>query len=116
MCLLRILSVVFFRATATTEIDTCGRTLPLHDALPISEVGHRLVALRQEAGEARVHMRHAGADLEVDLDSVGRKCGREFERVVEQDLDRADLDQRSEERRVGKEGVSTLSSRWWTYH
>src|SRR3546814_16420556 len=23
---------------------------------------------------------------------------------------------RSEERRVGKEGVSTISSRWWTYH
>src|SRR3546814_14090686 len=26
------------------------------------------------------------------------------------------LDARTEERRVGKEGVSTCSSRWWPYH
>src|SRR3546814_11261218 len=33
--------VVFFKDTATTEIDTYGHTLSLHDALPISRLRPR---------------------------------------------------------------------------
>src|SRR3546814_19857587 len=44
---------------------------------------------------------------------IGEQVGRHRELVVEKSALSA---QRSEERRVGKECVSTCRSRWWPYH
>src|SRR3546814_8344172 len=42
--------------------------------------------------------------------------GREVQEFIEDDLGKAGLARRSEERRVGKECVSTCRSRWSPYH
>src|SRR3546814_14227004 len=41
---------------------------------------------------------------------------RYFQKKLEESLDSSGLRLRSEERRVGKEGVSTCRSRWSPYH
>src|SRR3546814_18280168 len=86
----------------------------------------------------------AGADIIVNTDADGQYVGEDIARIVAPILDgRADIVvgdrgvgdnehfgpvkrrlqelgsaivQRSEERRVGKECVSTCRSRWWPYH
>src|SRR3546814_19043694 len=51
---------------------------------------------------------HRTACLEVDLERVEMRILSAVGAVA--------IDFRSEERRVGKECVSTCRSRWWTYH
>src|SRR3546814_13953015 len=118
--------VFFFNDTATTEIYTYGHTLSLHDALPIYLGGapppalHRAARLGADAG-------HGVFGHPVDAE-LGRHDQRadDAERRVGQDPYRPDhpydgrrarlLWHRTEERRVGKECVSTCRSRWWPYH
>src|SRR3546814_20351726 len=56
-CLCCLFLFCFFNETATTEIYTNGHTLPLHDALPISERRHPRASLLRprddEGAEAR---------------------------------------------------------------
>src|SRR3546814_19082645 len=61
---------------------------------------------RRGPGEALVHAeQHVGDD-----DPRPARC-------PDEDEGNGDADEpRSEERRVGKEGVSTCRSRWWPYH
>src|SRR3546814_13453305 len=103
--------------------DVCSSDL--HD--PDEEGGdHRIDALGRdravEVGEQRAAQAHqAGTEHEglqaTEGDILAEGGGR---RLVVADgphhapPGRAEL--RSEERRVGKEGVSTCRSRWWPYH
>src|SRR3546814_9960438 len=48
------------------------------------------------------------------LDAIG--LGRRLERIAQHHRGRQNRGQRSEERRVGKECVSTCRSRWSPYH
>src|SRR3546814_19138672 len=60
---------------------------------------------RIEAGSVRPFGRHR--QMDVGMIGVGMEC---------QHIGMVPLEQRSEERRVGKECVSTCSSRWSPYH
>src|SRR3546814_16182923 len=104
ICLLCILLFVFFNDTATTEIYSYGHTLSLHDALPI------LSPL--EEPELMSSLTAPGSvppGVFTDL----RRIGPLLERFEGSLLAYArGLLWRSEERRVGKEGVSTCRSRW----
>ncbi len=51
------------------------------------------VGLREHAGEELVDVRGSGDHVQADVNLLLRGAGREAERVVEQDLGRADLDQ-----------------------
>src|SRR3546814_18320792 len=88
-----------FNETATTEIYTYLHTLSLHDALPISCAGlHRALA-------------HTPANrIDAGLGQVN--LGYHAHRYTQP----CELLDRSEERRVGKECVSTCRSRWSPYH
>src|SRR3546814_13370960 len=109
----------FFKYTATTEIYTYCHTLSLHDALPVS---HQLGDLGRPAGSelpaaapgGEVEPAHRRAHLGDRLVAVG-----EMRAVVEVEQHHRPLgghEDRSEERRVGKECVSTCRSRWSPYH
>src|SRR3546814_2021852 len=77
---------------------------------------------------ARRQLGHAQRDIEVlralghllrhlelrGVDDLGAAVGVEHHVLLDQHLVEAGL--RSEERRVGKECVSTCRSRWWPYH
>src|SRR3546814_19807312 len=90
--------VIFFNDTATTEIYTYVHTLSLHDALPIS------------AGKP-------GAEARGDRPrGVSRACLGMEGAIGRPDHPAAPPPGRSEERRVGKECVSTCRSRWSPYH
>src|SRR3546814_19146887 len=127
---------VFFNETAKTYIYSYRHTLSLHDALPLSRL---LSTLRQ-------FYRYLNADLQRDDDPSARlespKLGLRLPRALTEfdvqklleapDIgdplglrDRAMLElmyasglrvSRSEERRVGKECVSTCRSRWSPDH
>src|SRR3546814_11984251 len=107
------LCMFFFNDTATTEIYTYLHTLPLHDALPICQravaVGRRL-SVHPDAGGGR-----GGCGL-------GAVLIAPIERTAQTGSTNADLlarlagGERSEERRVGKECVSTCRSRWSPDH
>src|SRR3546814_20036179 len=124
--------VVFFNITATTEIFTYLHTLSLHDALPI-DVRQRLWH------DVRVRLRpdqHGAVGVAVAAEGTGAadhpRAGplpRPAEGIPAPDRREPRLPQlpvrpdagqfgqaRSEERRVGKECVSTCRSRWCTYH
>src|SRR3546814_18529170 len=116
------LNVFFVNNPSTTEIYTYGHTLSLHDALPIS--------LRGMARRLQFVTAHARAGEELNLDwkamadpdatlvvYMGRAAAAEVaERLIEAGLDAATPVMSSEERRVGKECVSTCRSRWSPCH
>src|SRR3546814_12156484 len=118
----------FFNDTATTEIYTYGHTLSLHDALPIytrqgrppEKDQHQVhrpgpyqptynSADRQDAG-------HSADQSGCDHHDEGHHGGEDAtERNEGKNARQVQSSWRSEERRVGKEWVSTCSSRWSPY-
>src|SRR3546814_20463247 len=92
-----------FNDTATTESYTYGHTLSLHVALPICQ---------SRTGE------FARWGMVVAVTSIGAfAAGLPWGAVgVAAAYGLSDLFIRSEERRVGKECVSTCRSRWSPYH
>src|SRR3546814_14294819 len=129
MCIPLLLCLFFFKQKTAYEMrisdwssDVCssdlaaGRTTDfLHDPVDLVLVHH----LEQQALGAVVVAGHrsGGGDAvgELDqhlLDQLGGD-GAEIGHCLRQ---LADLVVRSEERRVGKEGVSTCRSRWSPYH
>src|SRR3546814_20639584 len=127
-------SVFFFNDTATTESYTYLHTLSLHDALPIlprlrgapcDECGLDIGVLdrgrdpdpetgtfRTDRGIQRGAGRKAAPALGFERFVVDRQASRQHEKFQSTCI----CDGRSEERRVGKEGVSTCRSRWSPYH
>src|SRR3546814_12723923 len=102
----------FFTDTAPTEIYTYCHTLSLHDALPILDTGSDL-KVQYGRRERRLTLLRGRADFRVQHDS-----DRPFVVLVGDASVTATGTrfQRSEERRVGKECVSTCRSRWSPYH
>src|SRR3546814_13697672 len=119
----------FFNVTATTDIYTHLHTLSLHDALPIFFRGDKDDSVRSPCA---VQSRCSGIfENGKTLDVIGvhpRKIVRRNLYVINQDqrihLTRTERGNppdkefcvRSEERRVGKECVSTCRSRWSPDH
>src|SRR3546814_13601985 len=125
--------VFFFTDPATPRIYPAGHPLSLHDALPIFErtavlegeigfvetqveiVGRKSAKAREllahpcriAHGPIDFETRHRHADRVRPRRTIGRE---DRERVA-----RRPLATRSEERRVGKECVSTCQSRWSPY-
>src|SRR3546814_17253055 len=102
----------FFNDTATTEIYTYGHTLSLHDALPIStqtfaewQAGFRKQALTAGIRADLFDRAFIGVSPDMSVIKADRSQP-EFSRPV----------WRSEERRIGKECVSTCRSRWSQTH
>src|SRR3546814_15388579 len=91
--------------------DVCSSDLALQ------EVDHLVVAGALVDRGAVAHQRHLGQVVGAALTQVADRRTDLLERDagVEQALDDLE-DQRSEERRVGKECVSTCRSRWSPYH
>src|SRR3546814_19782938 len=80
------------------------RRLQVEEAMFLNQCGK----LRAEA---------AGPRRLMDDDAAPRFLNRAGDRAQVQRDERAKVDHfRSEERRVGKEGVSKCRSRWWPYH
>src|SRR3546814_14086767 len=117
------------RPPRSTRTDT----LSLHDALPIYRLGHLGII---GGGDAKPHLNIAvgvhqiGSELLLQLEIAGlvlavavaihlmrRLARRSFHplRPVMGGFGRAAAQHRSEERRVGKECVSTCRSRWSPY-
>src|SRR3546814_18963605 len=97
--------------------DVCSSDLPR----PFLAVCRRSL----EADGQRAADRARGADLGVGRRrTLGQRRGvatdiKLVEQVVDVDLEIGlvvEAEERSEERRVGKECVSTCRSRWWPYH
>src|SRR3546814_20314883 len=65
--------------------------------------------LHPEAGSVLVHATYDG-----EMDDLVKTLATL--QVLDLDIASPDLEERSEERRVGKEGVSTCRSRWSPYH
>src|SRR3546814_16183180 len=113
-----IVYVVFFlsfvfQETATTDIYTYRQTLSLHDALPIWPEERGLYPA-MKACEAIAFM---GAWRGLPL-AEGRRRGRVLMAehglgaAADKPVRKLSKGMRSEERRVGKECVSTCRSRW----
>src|SRR3546814_14199993 len=101
---------MFFKDTATTEIYTYLHTLSLHDALPIPAAIQQAPQARSWSEYPTLSQYHCFA---WSTCSLGRMT------LVPDDSCGSPLTQaatRSEERRVGKECVSTCRSRWSPYH
>src|SRR3546814_13929836 len=90
--------------------DAIGRRHPGHAALQTN----RLVTLPLviERGLDRVGDRRA---IGMAIDHAALAC-RAAEQLIDRQARELALDVRSEERRVGKEGVSTGSYRWAPFH
>src|SRR3546814_14015449 len=95
---------LFFNDAAVTEIYTSLHTLSLHDALPIF-AGHRVIGFR-----------YAARRVERNQSALRRPAARAHVEGPRHRRIRILLHKhpggRSEERRVGKECVSTCRSRW----
>src|SRR3546814_4788114 len=88
------------RCALVTGVQTC--------ALPIFELARDGIVLDQRLADSRVHLR-PGQSIELQPELAEHlDQGLEIRRPVEV--------WRSEERRVGKECVSTCRSRWSPYH
>src|SRR3546814_6387482 len=105
-----------------TAVEICSANVQVHGGMGfIEETG-----AAQHYRDARITPIYEGANGVQALDLVGRKVARDGGEALRSflaDVDRtlADLAAddglaRSEERRVGKECVSTCRSRWSTYH
>src|SRR3546814_16835054 len=130
--------LLFFNATVTTEIYTYWHTLSLHDARPISfrRLGHEIIHHGQETGgheetdrimpvpllgQRVLHTREGAVALGTEPAHRHGKIVDDMQHRDRQDETQVkpvrDIDmRRSEERRVGKECVSTCRSRWSPYH
>src|SRR3546814_16350664 len=92
--------------------DVCSSDLIDDAARAISNdrgVGHHHRRLRRRGGELKL-AEHAGAQLAVGVGDD--RADADSARTGAQRI----IDERSEERRVGKEGVSTCRYRWSPYH
>src|SRR3546814_3639731 len=68
-------------------------------------------------GEGADEVQHARAHRRAVVERAARRpFGRVLDFPLVGDVDAARVDERSEERRVGKECVSTCRSRWSPYH
>src|SRR3546814_11998168 len=108
-----VLIMFFLNDTATTEIYTYGHTLSLHDALPIWRPLARRGSTQgcaRGAADRRCE-RKLGRDRYFERGRGARRHGSRNDRTAG-----AGRRRRSEERRVGKECVSTCRSRWSTEH
>src|SRR3546814_18404900 len=122
--------VFFFNDRATTEIYTDGHPLSLHDALPIYSTPRKLIMTSITSGYPLAPGRGShyatrnASSQPLDSMAVGPftalqralEARESQEEKVERASATAAMTQRSEERRVGKECVSTCSSRWSPYH
>src|SRR3546814_14666039 len=72
------------------------------------------IALSQQVGAA-LHAEQ-GTILERPIDQAVAPGVSAAQQIAELAFAEDMIGQRSEERRVGKEGVSTCRSRWWRYH
>src|SRR3546814_16876211 len=93
-----------------TGVQTCA--LPIFGTVELVEIArHALLDL----GQAPLHLAPRDVPVSVidrlELAAVDRHAG-----LAQQAEPAAELDHRTEERRVGKECVSTCSSRWSQYH
>src|SRR3546814_13885475 len=116
----------FFNETATTEIYTYGHTLSLHDALPISSRASR--SSNSPGPQPRSSTRRAPLSSNALTTVSSRSSCNSLAIHATPFCSNATLVQgssqrhpcwrarRSEERRVGKECVSTCRSRWSPYH
>src|SRR3546814_18280250 len=112
----------FFNYTATTEIYTYLHTIALHDALPIFPVyslasGGTSFFLFREFGRATLVGTLGYSHLEADERLFlypKRRVEDRYNASLAMTLRALRL--RSEERRVGKECVSTCRYRWSPYH
>src|SRR3546814_11259724 len=114
--------VYLFNDTATTEIYTYLHTLSLHDALPILSPKTRPMAATSPKTrastthgptlfESRIHRPMAASKPSSSAVSYAKRL------VVKVGSSLVTNEgKRSEERRVGKECVSTCRSRWSPYH
>src|SRR3546814_14604120 len=114
-----------FKVTATTEIYTYLHTLSLHDALPILAEQIGLAVARQPGGKGR---RTACDAIDRRVGEPGERHRARIDRLADAapfvghrsgERGRGQYERRaarSEERRVGKECVSTGTSRWAPYH
>src|SRR3546814_6799306 len=124
MYLVSVFCFFFFKQKTAYEMrisdwssDVCSSDLG--DALGAADfaqhVQRRLVraAMRRtpQAGDAR---RDAGKGVRARR--AGEADGRGRRILLMIGVEDEDAVERSEERRVGKAGVSTCSSRWWPYH
>src|SRR3546814_8446541 len=112
MCFVFVLFVIFFfssrrrhtRCALVTGVQTCAFPicyLSLAADLDLQRLAHDTLRSRQDA-----------YDLQQDLVEIGNASQLEL-RQAESELESARADAlRSEERRVGKECVSTCRSRW----
>src|SRR3546814_20937926 len=112
-CFNSLLFVFFFNDTATTEIYTYLHTLSRHDALPICSKSGVPHTRRQNTGSFGCA---ASASMSGTLAVVpSHSHGQTLLRCSAIPHDSGSAMTRSEERRVGKECVSTCRSRWSTY-
>src|SRR3546814_15944170 len=115
----------FFNVPATTEIYTYLHTLSLHDALPISASGAPKMPEIREISRFPLTVNDEAA-MAKTVGAMGEHFGAA--RLTEMDPLSGSEDfglfgtawgvpsVRSEERRVGKECVSTCRYRWSPYH
>src|SRR3546814_3146686 len=105
------------RCALVTGVQTCA--LPISVAFEEQRAierggGHRLEIIGAiEAGGAVVIGR---ADFLQRLEEIARRILRSVEHQMFEQVREAGLALRSEERRVGKECVSTCRTRWSPYH
>src|SRR3546814_11262454 len=104
--------------------DVCSSDLAIrerwaeqvNDALELAQVAdrvdHRSYARQGVEVEPTVKMGHASAAIERRAEREQIAAGEEPHAVTP----RGQMNERSEERRVGKECVSTCRSRWSPYH
>src|SRR3546814_19895025 len=107
----------FFNDTATTEIYTYGHTLSLHDALPIS-APEQVSDIALQPGETLTAVSAGDTVRWVIGDTTSGSGDAKRVHVLVKPFApglKTNL-VRSEERRVGKECVSTCRSRWSPYH
>src|SRR3546814_20017005 len=108
---------VFVKGTANTEMYTYVHTLSPHAARPIATAIRRCRTVSRTALQASHHLQHLSCghrpDQHESLDIGEAHFMGAAQLIVGLDALRH---RRSEERRVGKECVSTCRSRWWTYH
>src|SRR3546814_8120772 len=104
------------RCALVTGVQSCA--LPIYFSLPLARTGARVTAVEGEASlveKARENARNMNLDIrfeKADLFKPDPKVG-----WLKDPYDAVLLDPpRSEERRVGKECVSTCRSRWSQYN
>src|SRR3546814_19580453 len=102
-----------FNDTRTTDIYTSSDPLSLTAALPdASCVKSAHMALDQNGGPVSC----TALDRVGDTLVLGQQCAERGRRVLARvEFAQQVAGDRSEERRVGNEGVSTFRSRWWPY-